>query len=489
MRYFVLFLLILPSHFCFGYNSIKYKISDTSKVVQLNKESYNLRFTDPNRAIIEARKAHEIADKLGYKKGKAESYRMIGIAYNYLNKKNLSLNALFKALAIFKEINDIHGEAKVLNNIGNVYNQYDNEKALEFYLQTLEIATRHGIDDLIAGSHLNMGTIYFRQKDYNRSLTNSLRSKEKFIKLNNTVGVIQATQSIGVNYFSLKEYALAEKNLISAKKLAEKENLIFLIGSINLTLASLNTINNKFSKAEYNINEGLEIANKIKDSVLLSDFLFKSYELEKKRGNYKKSIEYLLKTFKEDSIIYEKNIKTILELNEKQKKYEQQQKQKEYELKLAKQKNTLTLFVASIIVLTLSLILIFLLIRSKKKTEKTNKELLHLNQEISQQKENLDRINTRLEEIITDRTKDLISKNRKLSEYSSHLSHQVRGPVATLKGLIMLSQDNLIEEKECIAEMKKCIDDIDEQIMDINIALHDPDRKGLSKKKSQSGNL
>lgn len=484
MRYSVLFLLIFISHLCLGNDDLMYKLSDSSKVIQLNDESYDLRFSDPNRAIITAQKAHEIADKLGYKKGKAVSYRMLGIAYNYSNKKKLSLNALFKALVIFKEIDDIHGEAKVLNNIGNVYNQYDNEKALEFYLQTLEIAKKHNLEELIGSCYLNIGTIYFRKKDYNRSLTNSIKGKKKFVKLNDTVGLIQATQSVGVNYFSLKEYILAEKNLLEAKKLAKKENSFFLIGSINLTLASLNTINNNFSQAEANINEGIEIAEKVKDSILLSDFLFKSYELEKKRGNYKKSMEYLLKTFKEDSINYEKNIKTILDLNEKQKKYEQREKQKEYELKLAKQKNILTLFVASIIVFALSLVLILILIQSKKKTEKTNKELLLLNQEILQQKENLDKINSRLEEIIADRTKDLISKNRKLSEYSSHLSHQVRGPVATLKGLIMLSQDNLIEEKECISQMKKCVDDIDEQIMDINIALHDPDRKGLSKNNS-----
>ena len=97
-------------------------------------------------------------------------------------------------------------------------------------------------------------------------------------------------------------------------------------------------------------------------------------------------------------------------------------------------------------------------------------------------KSNLDKLNSRLEEIIAERTKDLTSKNQKLSEYSSHLSHQVRGPVATLKGLIMLSQENLIQEKECIIQMKKCIEDIDEQIMDINIALHDTERVGLSKK-------
>ena len=144
---------------------------------------------------------------------------------------------------------------------------------------------------------------------------------------------------------------------------------------------------------------------------------------------------------------------------------------------------------AAIIVSVLSAIIIFILIRSKRKTEKSNQELIALNKEVLRQKEDLDRINLKLEEIIAERTKDLLSKNQKLSEYSYHLSHQVRGPVATLKGLIMLSQDNLIEEKECIVQMKKCVDDIDEQIMDINIALHDPSRHGLKNPNQNGGNL
>lgn len=130
-------------------------------------------------------------------------------------------------------------------------------------------------------------------------------------------------------------------------------------------------------------------------------------------------------------------------------------------------------------VLVLCVLVILLLIRSKKKAEKNNLKLRKLNEEISKQKENLNQINANLEDIITERTKDLINKNQKLSEYSSHLSHQIRGPVTTLKGLIMLAEDDLIEEKECIQQIGKCINDIDNKIMNINIALHDSSRQGL----------
>ena len=102
--------------------------------------------------------------------------------------------------------------------------------------------------------------------------------------------------------------------------------------------------------------------------------------------------------------------------------------------------------------------------------------MTELNSEVSRQKDNLDRINHHLEEIIDERTRDLQVKNKKLSEYSSYLSHQIRGPIATLKGLMNLEKEGLVDQQECINMMNKCVSDIDEKIIDMTDILHDPKR-------------
>ena len=88
-------------------------------------------------------------------------------------------------------------------------------------------------------------------------------------------------------------------------------------------------------------------------------------------------------------------------------------------------------------------------------------------------------MNRNLEQIIDERTKDLQIKNRKLSEYSSHLSHQIRGPIATMKGLMILEKESLIEEKEFITEISKCVNEIDDRIININDVLHNLSESGL----------
>jgi signal transduction histidine kinase len=128
----------------------------------------------------------------------------------------------------------------------------------------------------------------------------------------------------------------------------------------------------------------------------------------------------------------------------------------------------------------LLLVVIVLLVGSVKRKATTNSQLQELNSEISRQKDNLDRINHHLEEIIDERTKDLQVKNKKLSEYSSYLSHQIRGPIATLKGLMNLEKEGLVDKQECINMMDKCVSEIDEKIIEMSDMLHDPGKAGFS---------
>jgi signal transduction histidine kinase len=158
----------------------------------------------------------------------------------------------------------------------------------------------------------------------------------------------------------------------------------------------------------------------------------------------------------------------------------QEEQIKENERIAERQAYDRTKFWAVTIVAGLLLVVIGLLFGNVKRKAKTNAQLTLLNGEVSRQKDNLDRINHHLEEIIDERTKDLQIKNRKLSEHSSYLSHQIRGPIATLRGLINLEKEGLVDEKECIAMMDRCVSEIDEKIIEMSDMLHSPPKSGTS---------
>ena len=452
--------------------------SDIHHVEELNQEAYAMRLTDPKQTVESAKRALALAAKAKDKNAMAESYRILGIGYFYQDKSDLAVSNLSKALQLYKETGSEAGTAKVYNNIGNIYKNIDTDKSLHYFKKALEVAEKLKISDLTAGCYLNIGAVYFKKKNFSLALRNYDLSQDLFTKLDNPVGITQCLQNKGVVYFSLQQLDKAEKFLLEASEKARQNDLNASIAGINLTLVSVYIAKKEFKKAEKELKEGLAFARLINSPKFEQDYTYTAYELEAARGNYEKALYHLRKVYRQDSVKFSQNISEKIGLLQEQ--YRQQERERRNELIIERQKNNKFLFWASLVVSGLFLLMIGLLVRSIQRKAKTNKQLTVLNSEISQQKEELDWINQRLEQIIEERTKDLQHKNQKLSQYSWHLSHQIRGPIATMKGLMLLEKDKLIEWDEFIQEMDKCLEDIDYKILNINEMLHDPNVGGFS---------
>jgi tetratricopeptide (TPR) repeat protein len=477
----IIYCFIFSSSFGFQINENNLLlVKDTNEVYRLNSNAYQNRLTDPVQTISTAKKALKIANELNFKNGEAEAYRVLGIGYYYLNQRDSALNNYLLGLNLFIKNNNELGEAKVSNNIGNLWLDIDYDKSLFYFDKTLKIAKKFNKKDLIAGSYLNIGNAYFRKKNYSIALKNYQESSEIFNELNNPIGITQSLQNRGVIYYSINNFEKAIALLLEANQKAKQFELNASVGSINLTLTSSYIATGNYSLAEKYLEEGKAFAKIVNDEKRIYDYIYTNYELEYQRKNYAKAIVYLKEVHDQDSVFYKQNIASNINLI--QETLKQQQVQSENERIIENQKNAKKLTIAATAVLILAFMVIFLLVRTNKKSKKSNAELQRLNDEVKQQKNNVDRINQKLEEIITERTKDLIIKNQKLGEYSSHLSHQIRAPVATLKGLMLLIEAEAVNFEEIVPQINKCVDNIDIQILDINDALHDPTRYHLNRK-------
>jgi signal transduction histidine kinase len=265
--------------------------------------------------------------------------------------------------------------------------------------------------------------------------------------------------------------------LLVANKRAKQLGLNETIASVDLTVAESYIVQNKFNEAEKAIQEGEVLSTAIKDEKLQADYKYTSYQLEAKRKNYELALSYLQDIYHKDSVTFKQTSSTEIDLIREQVK--QQARIKENEIQLQRQQYDRVRFWAVTIVAVLLLFVVGLLVSNVKRKAKTNLQLTTLNAEVSRQKDNLDRINHHLEEIIDERTKDLQVKNKKLSEYSSYLSHQIRGPIATLKGLLNLEKEALVDQRECIRMMNKSVGEIDDKIIEMSDMLHDPGRAGF----------
>ncbi|MDF2433919.1 MAG: hypothetical protein JWP44_3550 [Mucilaginibacter sp.] len=450
---------------------------DTNEVIKLNKQGFAMRLTDPAQTVSDASKALAIAQKIDYDTGIAESWRVMGIGNYYLSQPVKAIDNYLTALNFFTKINDLRGEAKVYNNIGNLYRDNDYDRALGFFTKSLVIAKKLSDNKLIASIYFNIGNIYNSKKSFYQALNFYNKSNDLFVMLKDTVNLVQCMQNKGVIYYSLKQFDKAESLLLEANKEAKQLDLNEPVARIDLTLADLYTRQNKFNQAEKIIAEGVNLSNIVNNDKTKYDFKYTSFQLDFKRKNYEHALNYLYNIYKQDSAIYRENTSTQINLIQEQ--FKQQARQKENEILLQRQKYDRVRFWGVTVVAGLLLVLVAVLINNVKRKAATNIQLTNLNAEVSRQKDNLDRINHHLEEIIDERTKDLQVKNKKLSEYSSYLSHQIRGPIATLKGLMNLEKEGLVDQPECIRMMNKCVGEIDDKIIEMSDMLHDPGRTGF----------
>ncbi|MDB5157082.1 MAG: Tetratricopeptide repeat protein [Mucilaginibacter sp.] len=450
---------------------------DSTEVIALNKNGYDNRLTSPKETVADADRALALATKIDYKRGIAEAYRVKGIGEYYLNRQDSALSRYFDALNQFELIKDERGRAEVFNNIGNLYQMVDYEKALNNFNSSLAIAQQFKMETLIAKLYLNIGNIYNRKNMYSNALNYYDKSYALFTKLNkqsNTVFLVQCLENVGVIYYNQRDFVKAKKYLIDAHDKAKNLDMNSSVAAINLTLTDLYVSEGNFAEAEKYLQEGRNYSNLINNEKDLYDYKHTAYKMELKRQNYKSALEYLINIYQDDSTNYRSNVSDKLNflLLEQKRIVAAVSAQKKLEL-------SRVIFWSITITAGLLVVVIVLLVGSVRRKATTNSQLQELNSEISRQKDNLDRINHHLEEIIDERTKDLQVKNKKLSEYSSYLSHQIRGPIATLKGLMNLEREGLVDQLECINMMDKCVSEIDEKIIEMSDMLHDPGRTGF----------
>jgi tetratricopeptide (TPR) repeat protein len=473
----------------FGFQNVTNKVNeiprinsgaDTNEVIRLNQAAYDARKNFANQTVTLGTRALKLATKLKYLNGIAEAYRVIGIGYSYQFKEVEAFDNYLNALSNYKATNNIRGIAKVDNNLGNLYRDNEYDTAITYFQDALGIAQKLKEQVLIASINLNLGNVYLRKKEYDRALESFDISRKMFEKLNNDPSnLITCYQNAGVAYYWKHDYTKAKELLLKANTGAKALNdMNTSIASIDLTLADLFIAQNDFSEAEKYIKEGSALAQYPK---IQADYNYTTYQMEFKRKNYQKALMILKDIYKQDSLDYKSNVNTKIEFLEKKHRSDARQDStvNAQRLTIERNKNTQYLFWGSSVAAGLLLVVIGLLVANVKRKAQTNKRLTELNGEVSRQKDNLDRINHHLEEIIDERTRDLQVKNKKLSEYSSYLSHQIRGPIATLKGLMNLEKEGLVDKKECISMMNKCVSEIDDKIIDMSDMLHDPDRAGF----------
>ncbi len=435
--------------------------------------------------ITEARDKYEaVGDPLGI----AGCYNSIGMIYHQIGADAEALDYFFKALKISQKTNFEPGEAKTLTNIGVVYReQGDNDQALEYFFRSVRFFEENPEHIMVGIQYANIAFTYQIKKEYDRAIKYFNLAYEDFKKDNNEVGLVKYYPKMGDLYTTMGLYEDAELNFQKgfdlAKRLELQEGLIENATGLIRSWDRLGKNESSDSLIAF-LDPGVQKLQNPRSRLSWYSTLAKHYE---SNGNFSKSIYYLqeMDQLKDDILGSEQKRalsqwKAIHNLE----KVEKENAILKENLEITKKTN---LGVALALLIFLGLII--MISRFYNLKEKANKQLTSLNEElIAKQKEieekaeelskanyTISNINSRLEKIIDERTAELKEKNKKILDFTFFNSHQVRGALARIMGLLgVMGEAKGKKESESVSDLLRAqADELDALLKDINDLLHE----------------
>lgn len=217
--------------------AMKYARTDTDKVKILDNISYTYREINPGKGIEYGKKALELATKINWIKGIAVANADIGINYEGMSNHALALNYDSVALSIYRKAENFSAEAAMLANMALIYSaKADFAKALEYNLRALSYYDTQKEYPGKAAVLQNIGSIYLYQKNYEMARSYYTNAILLFRRLNMQSGEASCLTNLGIVEDAMGNYDAALSNYYKALLIQQQLNNN---ASIQLVLANI----------------------------------------------------------------------------------------------------------------------------------------------------------------------------------------------------------------------------------------------------------
>jgi AraC-like DNA-binding protein len=256
---------------------------------------------------------------------RGDVFLRLGHSFYHLGEFDQSLQHLMKALDFYQHRGDSIYEARVLNNIANIYSQHgDYELALEYYFACLGIFQQVGHTRGISITYANIGYIKGQLGEHDAGLF----YLEKSLDISESAGIKDIVGQLIIIGFNYREQGQLERAIEyyhrawqTSRELGSHWNMV---RSLN-NLGSVYLEAGRYSLARARLIEAREYLEEYDFRELKKDNYFTSSLLYEKTDNPAQALEYYKKyeTLKDDLFSKEKvkmisEIKTLHEIERRE---------------------------------------------------------------------------------------------------------------------------------------------------------------------------
>ncbi|HNP07746.1 MAG TPA: tetratricopeptide repeat-containing sensor histidine kinase, partial [Cyclobacteriaceae bacterium] len=422
-------------------NLLKTPIHDTVKVWALNELSREQIYGSPGKSFELANEALKLAEKIGYQRGEAYSYRVLASISGTTDRYLSYSEYLEKAIKLFINLQDSVGLGNCYITEAVVYDRQLNfESSIDSYLKAIPIFRNANMPERVAVCLNNLGFVYYQMKQYEdarESLAEAIAINES---VNNTSILINSYSNLGLVLTQLGDWDEAEKYFEKVIQLHEalKDNsnpeafVETLIGKSQIYKAR-----KQFEEEKKLLDEAKRYSEQFNYMELRKQTYLRLSEYYLRARSFEKARE-LLNEFViiDDSIAQQRRqnqasiIASVINSAKLESDFEKARDNiDKQELVIAQQKKTL---IAVALVGVLFFVLLILLFMSNRGRRRMNRTL-------AAHREAIDIKNTELERL--NQTKD---------KFFSVVAHDLRSPLNSLFGFsnLLVKHTELMSKEE-----------------------------------------
>ncbi|MEG0808225.1 MAG: tetratricopeptide repeat protein, partial [Alistipes sp.] len=192
--------------------------------------------------------ALELNEKSGETRSRISNLINIAGVQSDQNEFDAALETIHKALQSAQEQNDSLHISVCYTNIGNIYRQMNNPKALDYFQKSLSLSKYGNIGQRI-NNLMNIGAIYTTQKEFGKALQSLDQALELAQKVNMQSAIGEVYSVMSGMYIAQKQYDTAKTLIHKARALAETIGYTTLLKDCNKMLSDIAAATGNFQEA------------------------------------------------------------------------------------------------------------------------------------------------------------------------------------------------------------------------------------------------